>query len=203
MSGTLTKQDVARSQLLTALHLFFDDGDPVSVYTLASNAWEIIDSLCDSNEIGSVSNETRGHISIDKDLKKDFINGPSRNFFKHADRDPEHVLVGFTEHDCDAVLFLAAEDYIRLYDKSPVEFQIYPLWYLAGNISRVTPAALARIEEGAQKILPGIQNMNREQEKEVWFVAVKLAKSDPDVINDPRTEPSTQIHTTGTLRAGI
>ena len=93
MDRTLAKQDVARSQLLAALNLFFDDGDPVSVYTLASNAWEIIDSLCVSNEIESISNETRGNISIDKDLKKDYINGPYRNFFKHADRDPEGILV--------------------------------------------------------------------------------------------------------------
>ena len=191
MDRTLTKQDVARSQLLTALNLFFDDGDPVSVYTLASNAWEIIDSLCVSNEIGSISNETRGHISFDKDLKKDYINGPYRNFFKHADRDPEGILEGFTEYACDALLFLAVEDYIRLRGKSPIEIQVYQFWYLANNISKVLPAALAQIKEVAEERFPDIQNMNRKQQKERWRVAVEFAKSDPAVINDPGTELST------------
>lgn len=37
---------VARSQLLTALKLFFEDADPVSVHTLAGAAQEILESLC-------------------------------------------------------------------------------------------------------------------------------------------------------------
>ena len=37
---------VARSQLLTAIDIFFNDRDPVSVYVLASNAREMLESLC-------------------------------------------------------------------------------------------------------------------------------------------------------------
>ena len=37
---------VARSQLLTAIDLFFNDADPVSVHALAGNAREILESLC-------------------------------------------------------------------------------------------------------------------------------------------------------------
>ena len=36
----------ARSQLLTAIDLFFTDGDPVSVHALAGNTREILESLC-------------------------------------------------------------------------------------------------------------------------------------------------------------
>ncbi len=43
----LTKIAAARRQLTTAIRLFFDSGDRVSVYSLASNAWEVIDVLCD------------------------------------------------------------------------------------------------------------------------------------------------------------
>jgi hypothetical protein len=38
----LSKLDVARSQLQTAIHLWFHDGDPVSIHTLAYAAYEII-----------------------------------------------------------------------------------------------------------------------------------------------------------------
>jgi hypothetical protein len=37
---------VARSQLLTAIDLFFNDRDPISVHVLAGNAREILESLC-------------------------------------------------------------------------------------------------------------------------------------------------------------
>jgi hypothetical protein len=38
----LTKLDVARRQLQTAITLWFTDGDPVSIHTLAFAAYEII-----------------------------------------------------------------------------------------------------------------------------------------------------------------
>jgi hypothetical protein len=37
---------VAHSQLLTAIDLFFNDRDPISVHALAGNAREILESLC-------------------------------------------------------------------------------------------------------------------------------------------------------------
>ena len=37
---------VARSQLLTAIDLFFNDRDPISVHALAGNTREILESLC-------------------------------------------------------------------------------------------------------------------------------------------------------------
>jgi hypothetical protein len=42
----LTPFLVARSQLLTAIDLFFEDRDPVSVQALAGNAREILENLC-------------------------------------------------------------------------------------------------------------------------------------------------------------
>jgi hypothetical protein len=42
----LTPFLVARSQLLTAIDLFFEDRDPVSVQALAGNARELLERLC-------------------------------------------------------------------------------------------------------------------------------------------------------------
>ena len=88
MESELSKQDVARRQLVTAIRLFFEIGDPVSIFTLASNAWEVIDVLCNKAGVNSLSNESREHTPKNKDLKKDYINSPYRNFLKHADRNP-------------------------------------------------------------------------------------------------------------------
>jgi hypothetical protein len=46
MHGQLTKLEIARRQLATAIDLFFADRDLVSVYSLATNSWEVIDVLC-------------------------------------------------------------------------------------------------------------------------------------------------------------
>lgn len=125
MTVTLTKREAARRQIKTAIELFFADGDPVSVYSLTANGWEIVDLLCTRAGIDSVSNQTREHAGPEKDLKRDYINSPYRNFFKHADRDPDGVLEGFNDKLNDAILFLAVEDYIRLFESSPVEFQVF------------------------------------------------------------------------------
>jgi hypothetical protein len=42
----LTPLTVARSQILTAIELFFADKDPVSVQALAGNARELLEGLC-------------------------------------------------------------------------------------------------------------------------------------------------------------
>jgi len=188
MSDVLTKQAVARSQLLTALKLFFENDDIVSIYTLASNAWEIIDSLCDSQNVESLSNQTRDHIGSDKDLKKDFVNSPARNFFKHADRDPEDLLEDFTELKCDGLLYLAVEDYMRLHGTSPIEFQVFQLWYLSIYIEKVAAGELTKILEPSEQIFPNIRNLNREGQKELWRKTLEKAKQDPEVLHDPRTE---------------
>ena len=129
MTERITKTEAAQRQLVTAIELFFRDADPVSIFSLASNAWEIIDTLCTKSNVESISNETREHAAKGKDLKYDYINSPFRNFFKHANRDPEAELEGFTDAENDHIIFLAVEDYIRLNNKSPVEFQVYQLWY--------------------------------------------------------------------------
>ena len=80
MTTALTKLDVAHRQLAVAIRLFFDDQDPVSVYTLAANAWEIVDKLCRIRDVDSLSEQTRGNLSNGQSLRRDLINQPYRNF---------------------------------------------------------------------------------------------------------------------------
>ncbi|MCE3272834.1 MAG: hypothetical protein K0S57_3231 [Ramlibacter sp.] len=131
MAIPLTKVDVARRQLVTAITLFFNGGDSVSVLSLAANAWEVIDALCMRAGVASMSAQTRTYMAPGKDLKKDYINSPFRNFFKHADRDPDAVLQDLDDSVVEGILFLAVEDYIRMHGRSPIELQAFQLWYLA------------------------------------------------------------------------
>ncbi len=86
----LTKLDAARRQLATAITLFFDGGDSVSVHTLTAAAQEILRDLGHPRGIGSIFKDSP---NIRPDKQKEFrqILSADQNFFKHADRDPEAV----------------------------------------------------------------------------------------------------------------
>jgi len=89
----ISKISAAHRQLRTAIALWFTDGDPVSIHTLAFAAYEIFhtiskqrdpyrrDLLWDSDWIKDEYKRDWEHL-----VKKD------GTFFKHADRDPNGVL---------------------------------------------------------------------------------------------------------------
>jgi len=89
----VTKLDVARRQLGTAIRLWFQDADPVAVHTLAYAAYEIIHVLSKKRD------PYRDTLIFDADMIKDeYLRDwnikvrKSANFFKHADRDSEDSL---------------------------------------------------------------------------------------------------------------
>jgi hypothetical protein len=188
MGLTLKKIDVARRQLVTAIRLFFDGGDPVSIYSLAANSWEVIDALCVSTGVQSLSQQTRTHIASGKDLKSNYINSPYRNFFKHADRDPDAVLDSFQDRDVDSIIFLATEDYIRFLGKSPVELQVFQLWYLGCNTAMVATNNMASVLDACNVLFPKLEYLERGQQIAAGWEALERARADIELIQDPKTE---------------
>lgn len=184
----LTKIDVARRQLVTAIRLLFEDGDSVSVLSLAANAWEVIDALCEQAGIQGVSHETRGHVPPGKDLKRDYINSPYRNFFKHADRDPEATLAGPSPSTIDSLVYLAVDDYLRLNGKGPVELQVFQLWYLATRIEKVADQAMVRVVRAVDAHLPGIRAMPRTEQVAAGKRLLARARGNTALLADARTE---------------
>jgi len=156
---TLTKIDAARRQLLTAIRLFFAEGDAVSVLSLAANAWEIVDALCGLAGIESLSLQTEGNLREEQRLKRDYINEPYRNFFKHADRDPD-ASIEFNERDAEAVMMLAVEDYLRLQGAAPIEFQVYQAWYLARHPHAIAADRADDISGRLADVFPDFENLD-------------------------------------------
>ena len=188
MVPSLTKIDVARRQLVTAIRLLFDGGDSVSIFSLAANAWEVIDVLCNKAGVLSFSNQTRENIQSGKDLKCDYINSPYRNFFKHADRDPEAVSPQPKDSDIDSLIFLAVEDYLRLQKKSPVEFQVFQLWFISIYIDKVSAEALSETLGVIESAFPNIGSLMRADCLAMGSKVLLNAKVDQDLLSDPRTE---------------
>lgn len=179
---SLTKIDVAQRQLVTAIRLFFDGGDPVSVYSLAANAWEVIDTLCDRANVSSLSNQTREHITKGADLKVNYINSPYRNFFKHADRDPDAVLTDFKESTVDSIIYLAVEDYIRLVKRSPIELQVFKLWYLATNPQKLSDLSVKEVLEPIEIGFPSICTLPRREQKILGRKVLEEAFRDEELL---------------------
>lgn len=188
MQEPLRKIDAARRQLATAIELFFAGRDAVSVYSLAANSWEIIDTLCTRDKIESFSVQARENVPEGKDLKFHYINSPYRNFFKHADRDSKQVLAPLPDSLVEGVLFLAVEDYIRLNRRSPVQFQVFQLWYLAKHPNKLDAAVANEVLDGVAGAFPELPSLSRDSQLALGVQMLAEAAGDHDLANDPRTE---------------
>lgn len=80
----VTRIDAAKRQLKTALELWFADGEPVSIHSLASNAHQIIHDL---NRNAKGPELLFDSAAIKPDSKKAVVSilKTEQNFFKHAD----------------------------------------------------------------------------------------------------------------------
>jgi hypothetical protein len=98
----LTKIDVAEAQIRTAVRLFFENGHPVPIYTLANAAREIVATIGAQIDVETVQQE----LAVNRGTSvKEMLRplGAAANFFKHADRDADQTL-DFDEGDAEVVL---------------------------------------------------------------------------------------------------
>ena len=190
MVTPLNKVAVARRQLATAIDLFFAGRDAVSIYSLATNAWEVIDVLCCKAAIKSLSAQTRKNVLEGKDLKRDYINSPYRNFFKHADEDADRTLESLPDTEVEAVLFLAVEDYIRLNRQSPVQLQVYQLWYLAKYPDKLDPTVAGEHLDVVNQCFPNLSLLPRDEQLALGVRMLAHVAENRVLCEDPRTEPA-------------
>lgn len=188
LRARLTKLDVARRQLATAIDLFFAGRDVVSVYSLATNAWEVVDVLCRKAGVASFSVQARENVPAGKDLKLSYINSPYRNFLKHADADSEKTLPPLPDSQVEGVLFLAVEDYMRLNGRSPLQFQVFQLWYLAKYQEKMALGFPDELMDGVVAAFPGLSFLPRSAQLAQGARVLSDAASDQGIIGDPKTE---------------
>ena len=87
----LSKFEVARRQLRTAIRLFFLESDPVSIETLAGAAHGVLRGMARGTNVQSFLHDSD---VIKQQFRKEWINilHQSQNFFKHAGRDADALL---------------------------------------------------------------------------------------------------------------
>ncbi|MGO9940692.1 MAG: hypothetical protein ACLPH3_23765 [Terracidiphilus sp.] len=88
----VTKIDAARRQLATAIDLWFNDKDAVSIHTLAYAAYDVIHGL--SKRRGRKQSLIMDYEGIKDEYKQVFRKAARKagNYFKHADYDPDENL---------------------------------------------------------------------------------------------------------------
>jgi hypothetical protein len=131
----LTKTEVARRNLESAVHLYFNSGDPVSIHVLAWAAYEVI---------GKVSKHRGGQPTFfnsivdnpaqakDKRKKISKMLRGARNFFEHAGKDPSATL-DFDPEISDWVLSDAILHHMILSEEIVPSLAVYTMWNASLN----------------------------------------------------------------------
>jgi hypothetical protein len=152
---TITKIEAARRQLITSIRLLFEDADSISVYTLAHASWEVLDALCKHEGKLRFREQMASATGKGEKAIKEIANF-GKNFFKHADSDPEGVLEDFSDDLNDHVLLAATMDYGVLATTKPMEVQFYPLWYFGVYPEKLLLPAMAEIRDTSETNVPRI-----------------------------------------------
>lgn len=123
---SVTKLDAARRHMNEAIRMLFAQCDPLAIHTLACAATQVLSDLCKARGIPSL---LRGADGIRQERRKEWIDAIKRaeNFFKHADRTPDEVLV-FNREQTEIVLLEAGSLYWQLTRHYTFEGFVYYLW---------------------------------------------------------------------------
>jgi hypothetical protein len=130
---SISKLDAARRNLAAAVRLFFERGDPIAIHTLAAAAQGVIRDVARARGLAHTS-ILHDYPDIPPDARKQWakvLNAP-RNFFKHADADPDGTLE-FDESANEALLLDACLILNEIRDRPLSEANVYLGWFTTAN----------------------------------------------------------------------
>lgn len=128
MGVCLTKNDVARRQIETAIELLFEGRDPVSVHTVANAAGRIVRDLCE-NKGTPLWGSFKKMIPAGKQGEFFKALGKAAAFFRHADHDAEQSLDEVKDELNDAMIFLAIWCYVDLGNAPTKPMRAFLIWF--------------------------------------------------------------------------
>lgn len=127
MKEELSKIDVAERLLKTAIKLFFERRDSISIHLLASSSHQILHDLS-KRKLSLV----KCNPIIREDKRKELIDivNSDQNFFKHADRYPDAKL----SYDSERIRFFLLDAVYMYHQISKcelfVEARVFNLWHV-------------------------------------------------------------------------
>jgi hypothetical protein len=135
----ISKLEAARRQVETAIRIYFANGDPVSIHTLAAASLQI---LVDLDKKGTLWDfiETQVKPEHVSEVKKLFAE--AENFFKHAERDPDKILE-FPLAEPEVFLWKCVAKYPVLAGEVPLLMLAYRTWFLIHHSDILKPESRA------------------------------------------------------------
>lgn len=189
--GALTKLEIARRLLGTALALYLEDKDPISVHMLTGGGGELAEQLARS--VGTapfIEHVLRTKPEMTErryyELARQYYNA-----FKHyttrsgRSRHDQDLLAAFRDQDNDALLFIAWTDYLKAEGALPIEAQVFLVWFYAMH-----PEKMARRSDGERfvGVFPALSSLSRAEQKAALSDEIVHARLDRTVMDDPRTD---------------
>jgi hypothetical protein len=129
----ISKLEGARRNLAAAVRLFFEGGDAIAVHTLAAAAQGVIRDVAKARGLNNTS-ILHDHPAIPREARKEWfslLNAP-RNFFKHADKDPDGTLE-FDEKKNETLLLDACVTLTEISSEALSEANVYLGWFTTAN----------------------------------------------------------------------
>jgi hypothetical protein len=150
----ISKLDAARRQLETAIRLYFSNGDPVSIHTLAAAGYSVIRDVSAARGAGPMLLKGQLVDDVRPDAKKMFRDklNEAENFFKHADRDHKAVHT-FDPSLTEVFLLDACDQYYRLTGEGLPLFKVYRSWFIANRPDIFAIEKLGKLKDVAPELV--------------------------------------------------
>jgi len=141
MEGTqiLTRRQVARQEIETAIALVFSGGSLVCANLLAWAAVDVLRGVAHSKDVQTYFDRMETMVRAEKLVEFRRLIRDHYTFAKHADRDPERVVENFNGETVNLVLLGATEDYPMLYGQQTLPMMLFKTWFLKRNMNLLTP----------------------------------------------------------------
>ena len=187
----LDKAEVARRQLWTALYLYLQNCDAVSVHSLACAGGELAEHLTTTGGgspfLDHVLEERPGMaLKYWRGVRNRYWNA-----FKHATRygdktrDDTDIFASFSDEKNDHCLFVGWYDLGAALGKMPVEAQIFAAWYIAMYPEKLSDGLSP---QPFQTMFPNLPHLSRVEQKAMLSRVIEHYSKDEEIMSDPRTD---------------
>ncbi len=129
-SISISKLDAARRQLETSVRLYFSNEDPISIHTMASAAFAVLEDIGKSQglEVRHSRSSLLEMAKPGREKEMQFYIKRHENFFKHANRDPD-ANIDFNPAVTEWVIFDAIAVYARLTSEQTPLMKTFNGWW--------------------------------------------------------------------------
>lgn len=191
----MDKAQAARRQLGTALSLYLEDRDPVSVHTLACAGAELAESLsvaAGTTPFRFFRTNEKGREITDQEFTR--LRNLFANAFKHysgrngKDRQDDALLQGFSDVDNDERLFIGWFDYGCGGYPNPAEAHVFQAWFLALHPSKLDSPDGLSLRAGLDRAFPNLTRLPRDRQKKRLREQIARMKRDREMMNDSRVD---------------